>query len=156
MDIQAWCWLTRLGPVVERHRNELRTFRDEHGRELFDVPDGQLPDPDTPAPPRFLPQYDNVLLSHKDRSRVFGESAAWPVPADQLTEVFAGGSVLVDGFLHAGWRIQRDGDRATLFVRPFRPLPEADRAAVADEGTRLLEFSAGDAAIREVRFEPLR
>jgi hypothetical protein len=155
MDIQAWCWLTRLGPVVERHRNDLRTFRDEHGRELFDVPDGPLPDPETPAPPRFLPQYDNVLLSHRDRSRVFGESAAWPVPADQITAVFAGGSVLVDGFLHAGWRIRRDGGRATLFVRPFRPLPEADRAAVADEGARLLEFSAGDAAIHDVRFEPL-
>jgi hypothetical protein len=155
MDIQAWCWLTRLGPVVERLRNELRTFRDEHGRELFDVPDGPLPDPDTPAPPRFLPQYDNLLLSHKDRSRVFGESAAWPVRADQITQVFAGGSILVDGFLHAGWRIQRDGDRVTLLVKPLRPSTKSERAAVADEGDRLLEFSAADATIRDVSFEPL-
>jgi hypothetical protein len=155
MDIQAWCWLTRLGPVVERLRNELRTFCDEHGRELFDVPDGPLPDPDTPAPPRFLPQYDNLLLSHKDRSRVFGESAAWPVRADQITQVFAGGSILVDGFLHAGWRIQRDGDRVTLLVKPLRPSTKSERAAVADEGDRLLEFSAADATIRDVSFEPL-
>ena len=153
MDIQAWCWLTRLGPVVERHRAQLRTFRDEHGRELFDVPDGPLPDPDTPAPPRFLPQYDNVLLSHKDRRRVFGATASWPFPADQIVQVFAGGSILVDGFLHAGWRIERNGARSTLVVRLLRELSAADRAAVADEGARLLEFWEGNTATRDVRFE---
>ena len=154
MDIQAWCWLTRLGPVVEKHRAELRTFRDELGRELFDVPDGPRPDPDTPAPPRFLPQYDNLLLSHKDRSRVFGVTAGWPFPVDQIVQVFAGGSVLVDGFLHAGWKIERDGERSTLIVRPLRPLSAGDRAAVADEGARLLQFREGSAATHDVRFEP--
>jgi hypothetical protein len=156
MDIQAWCWLTRLGPVVERYRPQLRTFRDDQGRELFDVPDGPLPDPQTPAPPRFLPQYDNLLLSHKDRSRVFADTTGWPVPADQIVQVFAGGSVLVDGFVQAGWRIDRDRQRgrATLVIRPLRPLSAADSTAVAEEGARLLAFSAADAVSHDVRFEP--
>jgi hypothetical protein len=154
MDIQAWCWLTRLGPVVERHRPQLRTFRDEQGRELFDVPDGPLPDPDTPAPPRFLPEYDNLLLSHKDRSRVFGDTTGWPVPAGEIVQVFGGGSILVDGFVHGGWRIEREGDGATIVVTPLRPLSEGDRAAVADEAARLLAFSAADRLTHDVRFEP--
>jgi hypothetical protein len=153
MDIQAWCWLTRLGPVVERLRPQLRTFRDEEGRELFDVPDGPLPDPDTPAPPRFLPIFDNLVLSHKDRSRVIGDTTGMPV-GDELFAIFIGGAVLVDGFVQAGYRIEREGDRATLVVKTLRPLSAADRTAVADEGAKRLAFSAGDAPDRDIRFEP--
>jgi len=156
MDIQAWCWLTRLGPVVERLRPQLRTFRDENGRELFDVPDGPLPDPDTPAPPRFLPTFDNLVLSHKDRSRVTGDQGFFSAGGVDLTPLFTRGSILVDGFVHAGWRIEREPERggASVVVMPVRPLLPSDQAAVADEAARVLAFSAADASDHDVRFEP--
>jgi hypothetical protein len=149
-DMRTWSWLTGLRDVVERLLPQLRTFRDERGRELFDLPDAPRPDPDTPAPARFLPEYDNVGLSHDDRTRV--------IPEETRFLSFPGsggfpGSVLIDGFLGATWRLTREDGRATLVVMPFGPLGGADRSAVADEGARLLAFAAADAQDRDVRFE---
>jgi hypothetical protein len=157
MDIQAWCWLTRLGAVVERLRPRLRTFRDERGRELFDVPDGVLPDPDTVAPVRFLPTFDNILLSHKDRGRILGDHDEWSVGPNQFDDAFRGGSVLVDGFVRAGWRVDREkgaGGRATLVVIPVVALARPEVKAVTDEAERLLAFLAAEAGDRDVRVEP--
>jgi hypothetical protein len=96
MDVQTWSGLTRLREVTERLRPGLRTFRSEAGRELFDLPDAPRPDPDTPAPVRFLPQFDNVALSHADRSHLSaGAGARWP------TDLLHWSPVLVDGFLAA-------------------------------------------------------
>lgn len=157
MDIQTWCWLTKLGPIVEALRPQLRTFRDEAGRELFDVPDGPLPDPETPAPPRFLPVYDNIVLSHKDRSRILGDRPTWLITDAQVNDAFGGGSVLIDGFVSAGWRVLLDAKRglAALRILPVRTLTSDERAAVEDESLRLLAFAVPDAASTEVRFEDL-
>ena len=152
MDVQAWCWLTKLGAVVERLRPRLRTFRDENGKELFDVPDGPLPDPDTPAPPRFLPTYDNLVLSHKDRSRIIGTPAEWAVARGEFDEIFLRGSILVDGFVSAGWKVEREGGRATLVVMPALPITAADRVAVGEEGMRLVAFLWPELA-SDVRFD---
>jgi hypothetical protein len=137
-DIRAWSWMTGLREVVERLRPQLRTFRDERGRELFDVLDGPLPDPETPAPPRFLPEYDNVLLSHQDRRRIVSDEDR------KRFHVIGGRSILIDGFIGARWRITRDGSKATLTIEPFAPLSVADATAAAEEGERLLAFSAPD------------
>ena len=77
-DVRTWSWLTGVREVLERMRPTLATYRDEAGRELFDVPDAPIADPDLPAPVRFLPQYDNVFLSHDDRSRISGGAVVGP------------------------------------------------------------------------------
>ena len=82
-------------------RPRLRTFRDEAGRELFDVEDGRFVDPELPAPIRFLPQYDNIFLSHDDRSRILVEKVTVP-------DLVWKGGVLIDGFISAAWRIRRE------------------------------------------------
>jgi hypothetical protein len=131
------------------------TFRDEHGRELFDLPEASRPDPETPAPPRFLPTYDNIALSHKDRTRIFGDLGSWTaVGSAAISRIFSKGSVLVDGYVQGGWRLDRDGDRTTLVVTPLRPLDPADRPAIEEEAIRLLAVVAAASATTDVRFEP--
>jgi hypothetical protein len=148
MDVQAWSGLTRLGEVVDRLRPRLRTFRDEHGRELFDLPDAPRPDPDTPAPIRFLPEYDNVLLAHADRARIMPPGRTVPLRPGNGAKM---GTLLVDGFYRADWRIVRDGDAAALNIEPYERLTKADTTAVTAEGGRLLGFAAGGADMHEVR-----
>jgi hypothetical protein len=138
-DIATWSWLQHLRPVVDRLRPILRTFRDESGRELFDVADGPLPDPDTPAPPRFLPEYDNVLLSHKDRTRITERDRKVPWPAGDGGRM---GTFLVDGFTAGTWRFDAVGDGAILTVEPREPLQRADQIVVEAEGVALLELLA--------------
>jgi hypothetical protein len=154
-DVSAWSGLAGMREVIDRLRPRLRAFRDEAGRELVDLPDAPRPDPDAPAPVRFLPRYDNALLSHADRSRVV---------ADRDRARLAGvagtvdGSVLHDGRLRAVWRLERDR-RAGAAALVVHHVPLARRAAgsVAAEGRRLLRLIAADADPdrREVRLAPL-
>jgi winged helix DNA-binding protein len=153
-DVATWCRLTGLRTIVDRLRPGLRTFRDERGRELVDLPDAPRPDPDTPAPIRFLPEYDNVLLSHADRTRI--------VPDDRREALRrAGGvglgSVLHDGFVCAVWRVERDGksNAATLVVTLVQRLSKRATSAVEAEGRRYLRFAAAGTERREVRIVPL-
>ena len=100
------------------------------------MPDGALPDPETPAPPRFLPQYDNVFLGHEDRSRIVRDDfrrSPW------IEGNF--GTVLVDGFIGAIWKIVRKGGTATLLIEPVAPLARRDMDEVEPEGERLLAFT---------------
>ena len=146
MDVQTWSGLTRLREVADRLRPRLRTFRSEAGKELFDLPDAPRPDPDTPAPVRFLPQYDNLLLSHADRSHVTGDAPGhWP------TDGLHWSALLVDGVVGGVWRITVDRGTAILAVRLLRAIP--DPVAVEEEATRLCGFLASDAERREVQVD---
>ena len=146
-DIRIWSWLTGLRAVVERLRPRLRTFRDEDGRELFDVEDGLLLDPDVPAPIRFLPQYDNIFLSHDDRSRILVERMTVP-------DLVWRGGVLIDGFVAAAWRIRREKLDATMTIELVNPVSDAQRHEIEEEATRLLAFVAADAESRDVQLVP--
>jgi hypothetical protein len=150
-DIQTWSGLTRLSEITDRLRPRLVTFRDEHGRELFDLPDAPRPDRDTPAPPRFLYDYDNLLLSHADRSRFITEeyhkqgfTMDGPMPS----------IALVDGLTKAAWNIIRSRNTATLTIKPFTRLSKKDVVALTEEGARLLAFAAANADAHDIQFTP--
>ncbi|MFD9844644.1 winged helix DNA-binding domain-containing protein [Streptomyces parvus] len=147
MDFQSWAGLTRTKEVFERLRPGLLTFRDERGVELFDLPDAPRPDPDTPAPPRFLPEFDNVLLGHADRTRVIREVNKGRNGKGKQTY----GSVLVDGFLDALWRVEREGGTAILTVQPLRRPSRAERTEITEEAARMLTVMT-DATDHDVRF----
>lgn len=143
-DAQAWSRLTALRDAFDRLRPELVVVHDERGRELFDLPDAPRPDPETPAPPRFLPEYDNVLLAHDDRTRFVDDALRRGISADGIGL----GTVLVDGRVGATWSVRRDKARAILSIWPRVPTSDADREAMAGEGRRLLDFLAADATER--------
>jgi hypothetical protein len=141
-DVQAWCGLTRLAEVVDGLRPHLRVFADDGGAELFDLPDAPRPAGDVPAPVRYLYDFDNLLLSHADRSRVLGDPgtvdfAAHGYAADSNLQP---SSVLVDGSVAATWRATVAGGRVTLDVRGFRRFTAREVADLEAEGAALLRF----------------
>jgi hypothetical protein len=139
-DITTWSWLTGLGTVVDALRDELVTYRDDDGRELFDVADAPVPGPDLPAPVRFLPEYDNVLLSHADRTRIVPAGRTIPLPPGNGATM---GTFLVDGFMRGTWRLRQDagaGHAATLTVTPDVALSAVEREEVGAEAQALGGF----------------
>jgi hypothetical protein len=150
-DIQAWSGLSRLREVTDRLGARLRAFTGPGGAQLLDLAGAPRPDPDLPVPPRFLPEYDNLLLSFADRGRVIPHSRPVPLPAGRGAST---GTLLVDGFWQAAWKITKGDkgpDLAVLHILPFRPLDPAEADAIAAEGRRLLEFAA-PAVAHDVRF----
>ena len=141
-DIRAWSGLTQLRVVIDALRGRLATFQDEQGRELFDLLDGPLPHPEMSVPVRFLPPFDNAILSHADRARIVAPEDRRRVSADRLMR-----TILIDGFVAGSWRLGGDALRVT----PFRPLNVAERHAVQEEGLRLLGFLAPDVSPREIQ-----
>ena len=149
-DVAAWSRLTGLREVVERVRPQLRTLRDERGRELFDLPDAPRPGADVPAPPRFLPEYDNVLLSHADRSRFVKDATGTRFGgAGRVVH----GTVLHDGLVQATWHVERDKSHGTCtLVVSHLGISKRGLAQIAAEGRRFLQFAEADAAEHAVRF----
>jgi hypothetical protein len=146
-DATAWSGLTHLGEVFARLRPRLHAFRTEAGRELFDLPDAPRPDPDTPAPVRFLPQYDNVILGHADRSRIVPDGVA----AMQWPEVWVG-TYLVDGELAGTWRVAAEATAPLLELRPLAPPDRRTRGELEAEGLALAGFLRPGATAIGVRW----
>lgn len=148
-DLQTWSGLTRLQPAVEALRAELVTFRDEQGRELFDVPGAPLPSAAIAAPVRFLPDFDNLVLAHHDRQRII---------ADRYRPlVFPGNSMvlptfLVDGFVCGVWKIERGATGAKLLIQPFEPLADIARQELREEGERFMQWVREKITSFEIEF----
>jgi hypothetical protein len=134
-DVQTWSGLTRLGEVVDRL--ELMHFKSEGGQTLYDIPDAPRPDPDTPAPVRLIAPFDNILLSHVNRTRVISD--------EHRRRLFSGkngvfpGTVLVDGFVAGTWELVGKGESTSMRVRPYIQLKRGVLDTVVSEGNRLLE-----------------
>jgi hypothetical protein len=150
-DVQTWSGLQSLKPVVEALRPQLRIFRDERCKEVFDLPDAPRPAEDTPASPLFLPEFDILLLSHADRSRVLADEHRNLVKVQGNLRVRA--TFLSDGFVRGTWRSERKRGSATLILSPFMPLSKTDAATLSEEGEALLRFLEEDATHFAVNLE---
>ena len=145
-DVQAWSGLQGLREVMETLRLRLLALRDERGRELFDLPDAPRPDEETAAPIRFLPEFDNLIVSRADARFVAEEHRS----SIFLSALRVLPTILVDGFAAATWKVARKKTVATLSIAPFTALPKKVRGAVEEEGSELARFLESDARTFEV------
>jgi hypothetical protein len=130
-----------LAPILEE------SWSGTPGAVLFDLPEAPILDEGTPPPPRFLPDYDNVLLGHSDSSRFF-------VPG--VVPVGWAGNLLVDGVFSGWWKLDRSEDRAQILVSLLRKVPDDELTAVGEEAEALIRFAHPDVAEREVVLRPIR
>ena len=149
-DFQTWSGLSGAKAVFADLRPQLRGLRDERKRELFDIPDGPLPDADAaeaPIPPRFLPEFDQLVLAHADRSRFIDDADRARIVTKNLR---VRATFLWDGRVAGTWEIVRKKAIATLQIAPFRALPEMATAGLATEGEALLRFVEPDAEMYQI------
>ncbi|MGJ5816484.1 winged helix DNA-binding domain-containing protein [Paludibaculum fermentans] len=148
-DAQCWSGLGKLKPVFEALRPKLAVYKDENGKELFDVPGALLPPADTTAPVRFLPGFDNVILAHQDRSRIIADEHRSLVTTKNLQVL---PTVLVDGFVAGTWDATVRKTAVTVAVKAFSPLPAKVKKSIEAEAAGLVKFLAGEAPRCEVAF----
>lgn len=148
-DAQGFLGLPGLSPVFERLRPRLATFRDEKGRELFDLPDAPRPPRDTKAPARFLPDFDSLILAHADRGRLVADEHR---PALATRNLRIPPTVLLDGRVAGTWDVEAKRGTATLLVRSFAALTRKDRDDLTEEGEAILRFAEPEARAVAVRF----
>ncbi len=147
-DLQTWSGLGGMKAVLEGMRDRLAVFADQRGRELFDLPGAPRPDADVEAPGRFLPEFDNLVLAHDDRSRVIADEHR-PLVTTKNLRVKA--TFLLDGVVAGTWTIERRRKVATLTLAPFRKLLKRARAELDAEGEALLRFAEPDARSWDIR-----
>jgi hypothetical protein len=151
-DVQTWAGLTGLKDVLAAMRDELAVFTEEGGgrRELFDLHDAPRPAEDVPAPPRFLPEFDNLVLAHADRSRLLADEHRGRITTKNLR---VRATFLWDGMVRGTWSAERKRGAAKLVVAPFEQLPRGAREGLREEGEALLRFVEPDADSFAVEFE---
>jgi hypothetical protein len=147
-DAQTWLGF-KLKETFEKLKPDLQTYRDEGRRELYDLPGLELPAEDVPAPVRFLPEFDNILLSHSNRNRVIADEYRSRV---YLPGLRVAATILVDGFVRGAWKIEKTKNAAVLVIEPFDKLARRDRTALIEEGEKLVRFIEANAKSVAVKF----
>lgn len=137
-DVQTFTGLKSLRPVLDAMRPELLSFRDERKRELFDLPGAPRPDPDTPAPPRFLPDFDSLVLAHDDRGRLIDDAHRPAIYLSRNLRVLP--TFTLDGRIAGTWQAERKKAAATLVLAPFAALGKPQRESLEPEALGLLRF----------------
>ena len=145
-DMQTWSGLMGLKPVFERMRPELIAFHDG-SREIYDLPEAPRPDPDTPAPVRFIAEWDNLLIGHQRRARIISEANRKRIATPNG---MVPGTILIDGFVQGAWKIEKRAGDATLAITLFRSIDDADRADLEQEGEKLLAFLSSPETTRHL------
>lgn len=149
-DVGAWSAMKGLSSVLEELRPQLQVFRDERKRELFDLPEAPRPHEDTEVPARFVADFDNLVLSHADRTRVIADEHR-PTVVTKNGLVLP--TILVDGFVAGTWKTAATRKKATLTVTPFAPLPARAREELSQEAEALTRFIHPDVPAFDLRFE---
>ena len=146
-DFQAWSGVGGMRAVLDAMRGELAVFADERGRELFDLPDAPRPGAAVAAPPRLLPEFDNLVLAWEDRSRVIADEHR-PLVTTKNLRVRA--TVLVDGVVAGVWTIAVKRRVATLLIEPFGRLPRDAVEPLIAEAEALVRFVEPEASGHDV------
>ena len=144
-DMRAWSGVSGLVDVVAGMDGELRVFRDESERELFDLPHAPRPNSETSAPVRLLAAFDNVLLGYADRTRLMTDQVRRRVCVGDAVAA----TLLIDGAVSGTWQLDRAAGVVT--IRPFVRMSQPDVEAAVAEGDRLLDLAATSAERPEVR-----
>ncbi len=147
-DMQSWSGFGKLKEVVDKLKPELVVYRDEKKRELFDLPNLPLPGGDLPVPVRFLPEFDNILLSHNQRQRIVADEDRKRV---YLPALRVAATLLIDGFVGGVWKVEKAKGTATLTIEPFAPLTPSQRRDLTDEAEQLVRFVEPDAKAHQVQ-----
>lgn len=147
MDFQTWAGMTKIQAEIDPFREEFVLYRDENGRELFDLPEMSLAEEAMPVPVRFLPEYDNILIAHADRRRVIADEHRAKV---FLTAGRILGTCWVDGFVAGTWKAERQRKDAVLTVSLFEDVPSATQEAIVAEAEALLAFIEPNATLKQV------
>ena len=149
-DVQAWSGLTGVATVLKGLAPRLVTFRDESGRTLHDLADAPRPGADVPCPPRFLPDFDALVLAHADRTRVIADAHRAQLVTRNLR---VRATFLWDGEVAGTWTVERIRGAAVLRIAPFARLPRGAAAALRDEAGGLVRFMDEEAATHDVSVE---
>jgi hypothetical protein len=142
-DVQTWSGVGGMKAVLDAMRDRLEVFTEEGGRrELFDLPDAPRPGADVPAPARLLPEFDNLVLAHDDRTRLIADEHR-PLVTTKNLRVKA--TFLLDGAVRGTWSIEVKRKLATLVLAPFDALSKPEREQLEPEAQALLRFAEPDA-----------